>query len=391
MMARAPVQVPLVVGGAVGRFGRFVERALPDIALPVIQEALAAAGLAPGDVQAAFVGNAFGGAIIDQESILAQVLLTPAGFRGIPMHTVKNACSSGSDAVHLGWGAVAYGQYECVLALGVEKLTHADKRRAFAALATATDHPSVDESRSVFMDVNATRAVRYMAQHGARACHFAEIAVKNRRHASLNERAAVRSPISVEEVLNDRIVVTPLTRAMCGGIVDGAACLILTSPAFAARHGLSTVTRLVASTVVSGCPDDGSGNATARAGAAAYEQSGIDPKDVAIAEVHDATSPQELFDLEDLMLCGRGEAIRLLEDGDTSLGGRIPVNTSGGLTSRGHPVGATGVAQIVEIHEQLVGRAGARQAGAPKVGLAQMAGGLLGNDSAVATVHLLTT
>jgi acetyl-CoA acyltransferase len=390
-MARAVAQIPLVGGGAIGPFGRFADRSLADIALPVIRDALGSAGIAAADVQAVFVGNAFGGAIVDQESILAQVLLTPAGFRGIPMHTVKNACSSGSDAVHLGWGAVAYGQYECVLVLGAEKLTHADKRRAFVALATATDQASVDGNRSVFTDVNATRAIQYMARHGAKALHFAEVTVKNRWHASLNERAALRTPISVEEVLSDRVVVPPLTRAMCGGIVDGAACVILISPAFAARHALSAVTRVVASSVVSGVPDGSSrGNATERAGTAAYEQSGIDPNDVAVAEVHDATSPQELFDLEDLMFCPRGEAIRLLEGGDTSLGGRMPVNTSGGLTSRGHPVGATGVAQIVEIHEQLLGRAGRRQAGTPKVGLAQMAGGLLGGDSAVATVHVLT-
>jgi acetyl-CoA acyltransferase len=390
-MARAIQEPPLVAGGAVGRFGRFTDRSLSDIALPVIQEALAAAGIAPGDVQAAFVGNAFGGAIVDQESILAQVLLTPAGVRGVPVHTVKNACSSGSDAVHLGWCAVAYGQYDCVLVLGAEKLTHADKRRSFAALATATDHPSVDDGRSVFTDVNAARATRYMERYGAEPRHFAQVAAKNRRHAALNERACLRAPISVDEVLGDRVVVPPLTRAMCGGIVDGAACLILMSQQLAARRGVSGATRLIASSVVSGIPDgDGRGNATERAGAAAYEQAGIDPKDITVAEVHDATSPQELFDLEDLMFCDRGEAIRLLEDGDTSLGGRIPVNTSGGLTSRGHPVGATGVAQIVEVHEQLVGRAGARQVGAPKVGLAQMAGGLLGNDSAVATVHLLT-
>jgi len=178
---------------------------------------------------------------------------------------------------------------------------------------------------------------------------------------------------------------------MCGGVVDGAACLILVSPDFAARRGLPNATRVVASALVSGVNDGAAtASATARAGAAAYAQSGVDPKDIAVAEVHDSTAPQELFDLEDLKFCGRGEAIRLLEEGVTALGGRLPVNTSGGLISRGHPVGATGVAQIVEIHEQLVGRAGARQAGSPKVGLAQMAGGLLGNDSAVATVHVLT-
>jgi acetyl-CoA acyltransferase len=391
-MAHAVSRIPVVAGGAIGRFGRFLDLSLSDIALPVIGDALAAAGIAATDVQAAFVGNAFGGAIVDQESILAQVLLAPVGICGVPVQTVKNACSSGSNAMHLGWSAVAHGQYDCVLVLGAEKLTHVDKRRSFAALATATDHPRVDENRSVFMDVHAARASRYMERYGATPRHFAQVAVKNRQHASLNERASVRTPISVEEVLNDRVVVPPLTRSMCGGIVDGAACLVLMSPDLAARHGISAVTRVVASSLVSGVPDGSSrSNATERAGAAAYEQSGIEPKDMAIAEVHDATAPQELFDLEDLMFCGRGEAIRLVEGGDTSLGGRIPVNTSGGLTSRGHPVGATGVAQIIEIHEQLLGRAGPRQAGVPKVGLAQMAGGLLGSDSAVATVHVLTS
>jgi len=390
-MSRPAPRVPLLAGGAVGTFGRLVERSLPEIALPVIKDALKDAGVDTADIQAAFVGNAFGGAIIDQESILAQVLLQPAGLRGIPMQTVKNACSSGSSAVHLAWSAVAHQQYDCVLVLGAEKLTHEDKRKSFAALATATDHPSIDENRSVFMDVNADRANRYMQAYGATVRHFAKIATKNRQHASLNERASLRTPISIDEVLADRMVVPPLTRAMCGGVVDGAACLILVSGDFAARRGLAHVTRVVASGLVSGINDDTArASATARAGTAAYAQSGVDPKDVAVAEVHDSTAPQELFDLEDLMFCGRGEAIRLLDDGATALGGRIPVNTSGGLTSRGHPVGATGVAQMVEIHEQLLGRAGARQAGTPKVGLAQMAGGLLGKDSAVATVHILT-
>ena len=303
-MSVRPPHIPFVAGGSVGPFGRFLDRSLLDISLPVVRGALADAGIEPADLQAAFVGNAFGGAIIDQESILAQVLLAPAGIRGIPMHTVKNACSSGSNAVHLAWSAVAYGQYDCVLVLGAEKLTHADKRRSFAALASATDHKVVDENRSVFMDVNAARANRYMEVYGATPRHFAIVAAKNRRHATLNPRASLREPISVDEVLADRTVVPPLTRAMCGGIVDGAACAVLVSRSFAARRGISHATRLVASSLATGVPGgDESGNATARAGQGAYTQSGVDPRDVSIAEVHDATAPQEFFDLEDLMLC----------------------------------------------------------------------------------------
>jgi acetyl-CoA acyltransferase len=388
-MARPNPIIPVIAGGAVGNFGRFLDQTLAEIARPVVFAALREAELTPADVQAAFVGNAFGGALTEQESILAQVLLKPLGFAAIPMHTVKNACSSGADAMHLAWSAVAYGQYDCVLVLGAEKLTHPDKRRAFAALATATDHPAVDESRSVFTDVNAARANSYMARHGAEPRHFAQVAVKNRAHASLNPRASVRAPVSIEDVLGDRVIVSPLTRAMCSGIVDGAACAIVMSSTYAARRAVSRTTRIIASALVSGATN-GAGNATHRAGKLAYEIASADPRDVDVAEVHDATAPQELLDLEDLMLCGRGEAIRLLEDGATSLGGRLPVNTSGGLICRGHPVGATGVAQIVELHEQLTGRAGPRQVSGAKLGLAQMAGGLLGEDSAVASVHLLS-
>jgi len=390
-MSSAPPRKVVVAGGAIGNFRRCPDLSLAEIATPVVHEALAATGLEPRDIQAAFVGNAFAGTLCGQESILAQVLLAAAGLVTLPVRTIKNACSSGSDAVHLAWSAIAFGQYECTLVLGAEKLTHEDRQRAFAALASATDHPPVDSGRSVFMDVNAARARQYMESYGAQPRHFAEVAAKNRRHGALNDRAAERAPMSVEEILADKIVVPPLTRSMCSGIVDGAACVILPSEAFAARRALAYTSFLVGSVCVAGNPLGGTDStATRHAAQRAYEQTGISPNDVAVAEVHDPTAPQELLDIEDLMLCERGEAVRLVERAETSLGGRIPVNTSGGLTSRGHPVGATGVAQILEIHDQLTGRAGPRQMNGPKVGLAQMAGGLLGRDSAVATVHLLT-
>lgn len=378
-----------VAGSEVGPFGRFLDKSLIDLAHPVIAASLADAGLSAGDLQAAFVGNGFGGLIQGQETILGQVVLAGTGIRTVPIHTIKNACSSGSDAAHLAWSAIAFGQYDCVLVLGVEKMTDQDRTRAISALATASDRPPNDGTRSVFMDLNAERAQRYMAAYGATKEHFAVMAVKNRMHAILNEKASVRAPLTVEQVLQDKVVVEPLTRAMCGGIADGAAALVLASDDFMRRRGLNGP-RILASAVVSGDPTGTlSANATARAAQAAFEQAGIAPSDVSLAEVHDPTAPQEFLDIEDIGLAPRGGAIGLLEGGALALGGRLPVNVSGGLCSRGHPVGATGVAQIAEIAHQLQGRAGASQVEGARIGLAQMAGGLLGRDSAIATVHIL--
>ncbi|HCP79979.1 MULTISPECIES: thiolase family protein [Alcaligenaceae] len=384
------LQSVLVCGGQVGKFGRQPESTLASLAAPVLKGTLAATGIKPTDIEAAFVGNGFGGLLQNQETILGQVLLGGAGLGPIRIHNVKNACSSGSDAVHLAWSSIAYGQYDCVLVLGVEKMTHDDPKATMSALASASDRQPTSAGRSVFMDLNSERAMRYMERYGATPKHFAMCVVKNRAHALMNEMAAVHQALTVDEVLADRTVVAPLTRAMCGGIADGAASLLLVSESFARRHGLKGA-RLAASAVEGGDAQRGDGpSVTARCAQTAFEQAGLGPNDVSLAEVHDPTAPQELLDIEDIGLCGPGEAFKLLEQQATSLGGRIPVNVSGGLTARGHPVGATGVAQIVEIAEQVEGRAGKRQVTGAKVGLAQMAGGLLGDDSAVATIHILT-
>jgi acetyl-CoA acetyltransferase len=388
-MNSAPVAV-ILAGSAVGPFGRHADTTLPQLVAPVIAEALAAAAVEPGQIEAAFVGNAFGGALCGQESILGQVLLAPARVAGVPLHTVKNACSSGSDAVHLAWSAIAYGQYDCVLVAGAEKLHHPERERAFAALATATDRVPEQPGRSVFMDVNAERAHAYMRRYGAGPRVFALAAAKNRAHAALNDKAAVRAPITADEILRDRIVVEPLTRSMCGGLCDGAAALVLCSEAFARRRGLAAP-RIAASVSLGGdAQGHPEGTPTRRAALRAFAQSGVDPRDISLAEVHDPTSPQELFDIEEIGLAPPGGAIALTEDGATALGGRLPVNVSGGLIARGHPVGATGVAQLAELAEQLQGRAGRRQVENPRSGLAQMAGGLFGRESAVATIHILT-
>ena len=389
MKAPPPCEV-VVAGGEVGAFGLWPDSSLQTLAQPVVEAALRDAGVQAAQLEAAYVGNALGGLMQGQETMLGQMLLPASGIQGIPVHNVKNACSSGADAMALAWSAVAYGQYDCVLVLGVEKMTHPDRTRAMAALASASDRQPTDPGRSVFMDLNAERAKNYMRRYGATPRHFALCAAKNRFHASLNHKAAVRTLMDADAILQDRMVLDPLTRAMCGGIADGAAALVLVSSAFARRHGLHGP-KVRASCVVSGQPQRSADapSASARCGVLAFAAAGLDPRDVSLAEVHDPTAPQEFIDIEDLGLCAPGQAFVLTESGQTQLGGRMPVNVSGGLTCRGHPVGATGVAQIVELSRQLSDRAGPAQVAGARWGLAQMAGGLLGSDSAVACVHLL--
>jgi len=389
-MTTKPSCEVVVAGGEVGAFGLWPDSSLQTLALSVVEAALRDAGVQATQLEAAFVGNAFGGLMQGQETMLGQMLLPAAGIQSIPVHNIKNACSSGADAMALAWSAVAYGQYDCVLVLGVEKMTHPERSRAMAVLASASDRQPTDAGRSVFMDLNAERAKNYMGRFGATPRHFALCAAKNRFHASLNHKAAVRTLMDADAILQDRMVLDPLTRAMCGGIADGAAAVVLVSSAFARRHGLHGP-KVRASCVVSGQPQRSADapSASARCGVLAFAAAGLDPRDVSLAEVHDPTAPQEFIDIEDLGLCAPGQAFVLTESGQTQLGGRMPVNVSGGLTCRGHPVGATGVAQIVELSRQLSDRAGPAQVAGARWGLAQMAGGLLGSDSAVACVHLL--
>ncbi len=389
MKAPPPCEV-VVAGGEVGAFGLWPDSSLQTLAQPVVEAALRDAGVQAAQLEAAYVGNALGGLMQGQETMLGQMLLPASGIQSIPVHNVKNACSSGADAMALAWSAVAYGQYDCVLVLGVEKMTHPDRTRAMAALASASDRQPTDPGRSVFMDLNVERAKNYMRRYGATPRHFALCAAKNRFHASLNHKATVRTLMDADAILQDRMVLDPLTRAMCGGIADGAAAVVLVSSAFARRHGLHGP-KVRASCVVSGQPQRSADapSASARCGVLAFAAAGLDPRDVSLAEVHDPTAPQEFIDIEDLGLCAPGQAFVLTESGQTQLGGRMPVNVSGGLTCRGHPVGATGVAQIVELSRQLSDRAGPAQVAGARWGLAQMAGGLLGSDSAVACVHLL--
>jgi acetyl-CoA acetyltransferase len=246
------------------------------------------------------------------------------------------------------------------------------------------------EKRSMFMDIYALAARAHMSRYGTTVEQFAAVAAKNSFHGSLNPRAQFREALTVEQVLAAPMVAEPLTRPMCSPIGDGAAAAVVVSPDKARELGIRAPVRVAASVLHSGWDHGGDEPGTVEVcSREAYEQAGFGPDDLDVVEVHDASAPAEIMAYESLGLCPAGEGGKLVESGATRLGGRIPVNTSGGLLRKGHPVGASGIAQIVELTEQLQGRAGSRQVEGARVALAQNGGGNIGTDAAAMCVTIL--
>jgi acetyl-CoA acetyltransferase len=401
----------VVAGVGMTHFGKFPERGLKSLSSEAVRDALVDVGLEPRDVQLAVVGNAVAGLITGQECIRGQVVLRECGIGGVPIFNVENACASASSAFHLAWLQVAAGQVDVALALGVEKLTHPDKAVSFAAFGAAVDvellaqvkaalrapKPGGETRRdaggeaksSMFMDVYAAIVRAHMERYGTTREQMAKVAVKNHANGALNPRAQYREVVDLEEVLASREISYPLTLLMCSPIGDGAAAAVLVSPEYASARNIRGP-KVAASVVVSGnLPDSTDEMSETRAARRAYEVAGLGPDDIDVAEVHDATAPAEILAYEDLGFCARGEGGHLVDEGVTELGGRLPVNTSGGLSAKGHPVGATGLAQICEITWQLRGECGERQVEGARVGLTQNGGGFLGNDAAAQAVHVL--
>lgn len=407
-----------VVGAGMTRFGKWLDKSLKELGREAVDAAMKEAGVEKPRIEAAIVGNATAGLITGQEMIRGQVILREMGFGDIPIINTENACASSSTAFHLAWMYVSSGMYDCVLALGVEKLYHEDKRRSFQAIGSAVDVQAIQdlikqtaargrsagdepkakaeaggagESRSMFMDFYAAGAREHMKRYGTTAMQFAKVAVKSHRNASLNPYAQYREQYSVEDILNSPMVAEPLTRLMCSPIGDGAAALVLCSEATAGE--LTTKPVWVTASVLGSGKDrePGEPGVTTRVARRAYEMAGVGPEDVDVIELHDASAPAELMEYEELGLCKVGEGGRLVDEGITEITGRIPVNPSGGLLSKGHPIGATGCAQLTEIFWQLRGSAGERQVkgGQAKVGLTQNGGGMMRGEAAAMTVHVL--
>lgn len=385
-----------VIGIGMTSFGKFLDRSVRSLSEEAVRIALEDAGITADRVNRVYFGNAASGLITGQEMVRAQAALRNMGLMGKPMINTENACATGSTAFHLGWHSVQSGQADVVLVVGAEKLTHVDKAISFGAFGSAVDleekqleHVGAGNG-SIFMDIYAERTRRYMEATGTTAADIAQVVVKSRRAASLNPFAQFRKQTTVEEVLAARMISNPLTLPMCSSIGDGAAAVILCSSRVAAQLTGARPVWVATSALVSGSGMPTGPNATAMAAKAAYEESAIDPRDVHVVEVHDASAPGELINCETLGICAHGEAVHLLRSGATDLGGKISVNPSGGLLSKGHPIGATGTAQIFELVQQLRGEAGERQRPNAKVGLAQNSGGQVGGDSAAAVVSILT-
>jgi acetyl-CoA acetyltransferase len=370
------------------RFAKQPERSLKDLTAEAVTAAIKDAGAAAGEVQACYYGNAVAGSVTGQEMLAGQFTLRPLGYGRIPVFNVENACASASSAFHLAWQAVAAGTHDVVLAVAAEKMTHPDKTRSFAAIGGSVDVETapadLPAGRSFLMDMYAQSALRYMADTGATREDLAAVVVKNQHNGALNPAAQYGAELTVEAVLSSREIVWPFTLQMCSPISDGAAAAVLVS---ATARLPGPAVSVLASTVRS-APADGSASVTSLAASAAYEAAGLGPTDLDCVEVHDAAASAELVICEQLGLAGPGEGAALLRSGQTALAGRLPVNTSGGLLARGHPIGATGLAQIIEAVTQLRGTAGRRQVPGARVALTQNAGGWHGNDNVASVVHI---
>jgi benzoylsuccinyl-CoA thiolase BbsB subunit len=374
-----------VIGVGMVPFAKYRDRTLAEIAWPAVKQAIDDAGVEKKDIQVAYCGTALGGMLAGQR------ILKTLGITGLPIVNVENACSSSSSAFREAWIGVGSGVYDVALVIGVEKLTK------FGGGTLPLEREDFEATHGMVMPaLYGMRARRYMHDHGVRVESIAKVAVKAHEHGALNPDAQYRNRITLDDVMNARPIADPFTLLHCCPSGDGAAAVVVCASETARRFQSKPV-RVLASELnsgkyMTGFRDMTTPEITVRGVRDAYEMAGLGPEDLDVAEVHDAFTIAELLYYEALGLCARGDAAKLLEDGETSLGGRIPVNPSGGLLSKGHPVGATGAAQIVEVVRQLRGGCGQRQVEGAKVGLTHCTGGgISGFDHGACSIHIFAT
>lgn len=369
------------------------DRSADEMAREAAGLALADAGLAPREVGTVILANAAGGRLCDQACIRGQTWLRDFGLGGAPVVNVDNSCASGSTALHVATMAAQAGRGP-VLAVGVEKMWIGDRLETLAGVEDglpAEERPDMrrrhdNESGSVLMGMNSTWMAHQIAERGTTTLEIAQAAVKARRCGARNPFAQFRKVLTVEEVLHAPVVAGGLTRPMCSSFTDGAAAAVIGTTG---GSGPGTV-RITASVARSGNGDLDYHDRMREAIDEAWKVAGVGPDDVDVLELHDATSAEEIYALESLGFFAVGEAGAATASGRTDLGGdAVFVNPSGGLVARGHPLGATGLAQVVELVWQLRGVATGRQVERARVAVAVNSGGIIAGDTALAAVHVL--
>lgn len=405
-----------IAGVSMTHFGKHLDRSLKDLTGEALDNVLKDAGCEKSMIEAAFFGNCVQGHMEGQDMIRGEVALRSCGIEGIPVINVENACATASTAFHLAVNYVKAGAADIALAIGAEKMFSEDKAKMFAAFDGAWDVHDVENiieqwsnmgdgveipegstsprPYSVFMDVYAGFSRMHMREFGTTQRQLAAIASKNHGHSTMNPLSQYTRAFTIDEVLNAAPITYPLTIPMCSPISDGAAAAIVCNATGMKKlsEAKSRATRVLSTIIQTGSnrPATDLNRHCSRLGSQkAYEQAGIGPEDMDVAEVHDASASGEVIESEALGLCAIGDGGVIAEKGETTLGGRIPINVSGGLESKGHPIGATGLGQIYELVTQLRGEAGDRQVAGARHAIAQNGGGIYGVEEAVASITVL--
>lgn len=406
-----------VAGVGMTHFGKHLGTSIKQLTRNAVEQALADAGCDQRDVQMAFFANAAQGHMEGQDMVRGQIALRAMGFEGLPVVNVENACASASTAFQMAVALVGGGGADIVLAIGAEKMFSEDKARTFAVFDGAWDVHDVAGGRerllrmgegiepppgsvsprpySVFMDIYAAFGRMHMREYGTTQAQFAAVSAKNHQHSVNNPLAQYQQPYTIEEILAAPPITYPLTLPMCAPLSDGAAAVVLCTDEGLRRIGADRSRRVrVAASVLRSAtargidePQRAIGRLAAQQ---AYAEAAIAPDDIDVAEVHDASAMGEILQAENLGLAAPGEGGPAAERGEFSLGGRVPINPSGGLESKGHPLGATGIAQLYELVTQLRGEAGARQVQGARWAIQENGGGLQGIEEAALAVHILT-
>lgn len=406
-----------IAGIAMTVFGRHIERSVESLADEALQGALKDAGCCAQDIGTAYYSGITGGPLHGQLSIPGQVVFSKIGIEGIPVINVENACASGSSAVHLAIQSLKAGACDVALALGAEKMVVADKAKSLALFEAGWDVSRVEENfatlarlgegiepppgseserpYSRFMKIYAAMCRHHMATYGTTQRQIAAVSAKNHQHSVHNPYAQFRQAFTIDEVLAAPPITYPITLPMCAPVSDGAAAAILCTEEGLRRIGAdrSRCIRVAASVIRSFTHrriDQPQLNIGHLAALQAYAQAGLGPQDMHVAEVHDASAMGEIIQAENLGLAPLGEGGPAAERGDFTLGGRVPINTSGGLESKGHPLGATGIGQLFELVTQLRGEAGARQVQGARHAIQENGGGLQGVEEAALAIHILS-